>query len=429
MPAAVLEQVAARADGIPLFIEELTRAVLGFGLLDGAGGRAASHAPLPALAIPSTLQDSLMARLDQLGPAKFVAQLASAIGREFSYPLLDAIAPLPPERLRADLAALEEAGLVHARGEPVGEVFAFKHALVQEVAYQTLLRSRRQELHAQIAQVLEERFPQHTRDAPELLAHHWTEAGNAERAVAGWLAAGERACERSEYSEAIGHLRKGAGAGRPAPDPEQRRDRELAILLALGPVLMMVTGAGTPEVARLYARALELCDEMPKSGLHFAARWGRWRAAMDHRAGLERADDLLSSRWSWTIRRTWCRRITASGRRSTCSARTRSAAGTRTRASASTTRNGTACMRISTAGTTPRSARSASGRCRAGCSGGSTRASPASGSPASGPIPWRMWGAASTPWTTRSRCTGCAATRARWRGARPRWWPSPTSSG
>ena len=285
--------MCARADGVPLFIEELTRAVLGLGLLNGEGGPAAPQASLPALAIPSTLQDSLMARLDQLGPAKFVAQLASAIGREFSYPLLTAIAPLPPERLRGGLRALEEAGLVLAKDSTVGEVYVFKHVLVQEVAYQTLLRSRRHELHSQIAHALEERFPQQARDAPELLAHHWTEAGDTERAVAGWLAAGERACERSEYSEAIGHLRKGVELVVELPDPVQRRDQELALLLALGPVLMMTVGAGTPEVARLYARALEICQDIPKSGLHFAARWGRWRAAMDHRAGRDRADELL----------------------------------------------------------------------------------------------------------------------------------------
>ncbi len=294
MPKAVLDQVVARADGVPLFIEELTRAVLGLGILDDQRrGSAALQAPLPALAIPSTLQDSLMARLDQLGPAKFVAQLASAIGREFSYRLLTAIAPLPQARLRAELQALEDAGLVQDKGATRGEVFAFKHALVQEVAYQTLLRGRRHELHAQIGRVLQEQFPHLARDAPELLAHHWTEAGDAERAVAAWLAAGERACERSEYSEAIGHLRKGVDLLERLPDPVQRRERELALLLALGPALMMVTGAGTPEVARLYARALELCEERPKSPIHFAARWGRWRAAMDHRAGLERADDLL----------------------------------------------------------------------------------------------------------------------------------------
>ena len=294
MPKAVLEQVVLRADGIPLFIEELTHAVLGLGLLDdGRSGLAGSVGPSPALAIPFTLQDSLMARLDQLGPAKFVAQLASVIGREFSYPLLSAIAPLPAERLRAEVAALEDAGLVHSKGSTVGEVFAFKHVLVQEAAYQTLLRGRRHEFHKLIAQVLQEQFPQQTRDAPELLAHHWTQAGDVERAVAGWLAAGERACQRSEYTEAIGHLRKGVDLVAHLPDPVQRRDRELALLLALGPALMMVTGAGTLEVAGIYDRALALCAEIPKSGLHFAARWGRWLVAMDHRAGLERADDLL----------------------------------------------------------------------------------------------------------------------------------------
>jgi class 3 adenylate cyclase/predicted ATPase len=294
MPDAVLEQVVLRADGIPLFIEELTHAVLGSGVLDdGRRGIADTQGPVPDVAIPSTLQGSLMARLDQLGPAKFVAQLASAIGREFSYALLSAIVPLPTEGLRAELAALEDSGLVYSRGSTSDEVFAFKHALVQEVAYQTLLRGRRHELHMLIARMLQERFPQQARDTPELLAHHWTQAGDIERAVAGWLAAGERASERSEYNEAVGHLRKGFDLVADLPDPVQRRDRELALLLALGPVLMTVTGAGTPEVGRLYTRALELCGEIPKSGLHFAARWGRWRAAMDHRAGLERADDLL----------------------------------------------------------------------------------------------------------------------------------------
>ena len=294
MPDAVLEQVVLRADGIPLFIEELTHAVLGSGVLeDSRRGIADAQGPVPDVAIPATLQGSLMARLDQLGPAKFVAQLASAIGREFSYALLSAIAPLPAEGLRAELAALEDSGLVYSGGATPGEVFAFKHALVQEVAYQTLLRGRRHELHLLIARRLQERFPQQARDTPELLAHHWTQAGDIERAVAGWLAAGERASERSEYNEAVGHLRKGLDLVADLPDPVQRRDRELALLLALGPVLMTVTGAGTPEVSRLYTRALELCGEIRKSGLHFAARWGRWRAAMDHRAGLERADDLL----------------------------------------------------------------------------------------------------------------------------------------
>jgi class 3 adenylate cyclase/predicted ATPase len=293
LPTAVLEEMALRADGIPLFIEELTRAVLGLGVVDDGDDDSTGSPGLPrALVIPATLQDSLMARLDQLGPAKVVAQLASAIGREFSFPLLSAVAPLPAEQLRALLAVLEDSGLVQHTGSAVGGAFTFKHALVQEVAYQTLLRSRRRELHARIAHVLGERFPQQARDAPELVAHHWTQADDAERAVGGWLAAGERAAQRSEYSEAIGHLRKGLELVVRLSDPE-RRDRELPLLLAMGPALMMATGPGTSSVARLYERALELCEEIPKSGLHFAARWGCWLVAMDHRAGLERADDLL----------------------------------------------------------------------------------------------------------------------------------------
>jgi predicted ATPase/class 3 adenylate cyclase len=295
MPTAVLEQVVQRADGIPLFIEELTQAVIGMGALNNVHHEPMrSNGPVPTIAIPFTLQDSLMARLDQLGTAKLVAQLASAIGREFSFPLLSAIAPMPVERLRAELAALENAGLIRSKGSTVDEVFAFKHVLVQEVAYQTLLRSRRHELHRLIAQMLLERFPQQTRDAPELLAHHWTHAGDTEQAVDGWLAAGERACQRSEYSEAVGHLRRGLDLVQHMSDAVQRRDRELVLLLAMGPALMMVTGTGTSEVARLYERALALCTEIPKSGLHFAARWGGWLVAMDHRSGLERADDLLN---------------------------------------------------------------------------------------------------------------------------------------
>ena len=294
MSDAVLDQVVLRADGIPLFIEELTHAVLGLDAQDTDSSPAPGpRGPLPAEAIPATLQDSLMARLDQLGSAKFVAQLASAIGREFSYRLLGAIAPFSAERLRAEIAVLESAGLVHTKGSPAGEVFVFKHVLVQEIAYQTLLRSRRQQLHTAIARALQEHFPQQARDAPDLLAYHWTQAGDDERATAGWLAAGERARERSEYSEAIGHLRNGLDLVGRLSDDGHRRDRELSLLLALGPVLMMVTGAGTAEVAHLYARALELCEDVPMSDRHVAARWGRWRAAMDHRAGLDRADELL----------------------------------------------------------------------------------------------------------------------------------------
>lgn len=290
MPMTVAEQVVARADGVPLFVEELTRAVIGTGLLSGQEDR---HAPLPRLAIPSTLQDSLMARLDQLGTVKLIAQVASAVGREFSYEILEAVVPLSPERLRDGLHVLEQAGLVYAEPGVAAASYAFKHALVRDVAYESLLRSRRRELHVQIAEVLEKRFPQTARDAPELVAHHWTEAGITDRAVACWLAAGQRAGARSEYREAIGHLRRGLELIPRLSDGCEQRDCELALLLALGPALIMAEGAGTPEVGRVYARGLELCADIPESAQHFAANWGWWRASMDHRMGRESADKLL----------------------------------------------------------------------------------------------------------------------------------------
>jgi predicted ATPase/class 3 adenylate cyclase len=293
MPRAVIEQLVAKTDGIPLYLEELTYAVLGSGVLDADPRSSAASQRLPALAIPSTLQDSLMARLDQLGPAKAVAQLASAVGRTFSYALLEAVAPLPRERLRQGLEALEQAGLIYAESAAGKEGYAFKHALLQDAAYQTLLRVRRRELHTRIAEVLEERFPQMARDAPELVAHHWTEGGDATRAVGNWLMAGKRASARSEYVETIGHLRRGLELVSKLGDSAYQRSRELELILALGPALIITEGAGNPEVSRLYARALELCSALPQSNLHFAAHWGWWRASMDHRSGRERADALL----------------------------------------------------------------------------------------------------------------------------------------
>ena len=157
-----------------------------------------------------------------------------------------------------------------------------------------MLRSRRRELHLLIAEALEARFPQTARNAPELVAHHWTEAGNVARAVEGWLAAGRRASERSEYREAIEHLRKGLELTPRLADPQVRRERELALLLALAPALITTEGGGTSEVGALYTRALELCEETPESATHFVAHWGWWRTSMNHRMGRERADKLLT---------------------------------------------------------------------------------------------------------------------------------------
>lgn len=293
MPRAMIEQLVEKTGGIPLFLEEMTRAVLS---TRPANVQTDSRRPAPQwpeLPIPATLRDSLMARLDQLGPAKCVAQLASAIGREFEYPLLQAISALAEDPLRRGLSALQHAGLVYAVPSPSGERYAFKHALLQDAAYQTLLRDRRRELHARIAGVLEQRCAQITEDAPELVAQHWTAAGNASLATARWLAAGKRASARSEYVEAIAHLRRGIEMIGLIGDPAERSGRELELLLALGPALIVTEGAGNLEVARVYGRALELCQARPACALHFAAHWGWWRASMDHRSGRERANALL----------------------------------------------------------------------------------------------------------------------------------------
>lgn len=281
-------EVVAKCDGVPLFIEELTRAV--------ADAKPAEGSTISAHAlrdIPATLKDSLMARLDQLGRAKNLAQIAGVIGREFSYTLLEAVAQLPSERLRADMQTLEASGLVYSQPSLDAESYVFKHALVQEAAYQSLLLSTRRELHARTAQALESLFPRTLSDAPELIALHWTEAGEAERATARWLAAGQRASQRSEYAEAIAHLRKGLEVVPAIADARLRRERELALRLALGPALITKEGGGTQEVADLYARAVALCSDMPESAAHFVAQWGSWRTAMNHRTGRVRADALL----------------------------------------------------------------------------------------------------------------------------------------
>jgi predicted ATPase len=206
LPAAIVEQVVARTDGVPLFVEELTKAVLESGLLRDAGDRWELTAPLPPLAIPATLHDSLMARLDRLAAAKEVAQTAAVIGREFSHELLAAVSPLSEVDLSAALDQLLQAELIFRRGAPPDATYSFKHALVQDAAYQALLRSRRQQLHGKIAEVLQERF---TGTAPEVVARHCSEAGLNDRASMYWYEAGQWAIRRSAYTEALAHLNAG----------------------------------------------------------------------------------------------------------------------------------------------------------------------------------------------------------------------------
>ena len=203
MPDAVVEQVLAHTDGVPLFLEELTSTLLESGLLRETPDRYVLDGPLPPLAIPTTLQASLVARLDRLGPVKNVAQIAAAIGRQFTYELIFAVSALAPMDLDAALQRLTASGLISRRGMPPDATYSFKHALVQDAAYATMLKSRRRQLHASIAKVLVERFPAMAESLPEVVAHHFTEAGLATEAIAYWLKAGRLASARSANREAV----------------------------------------------------------------------------------------------------------------------------------------------------------------------------------------------------------------------------------
>jgi predicted ATPase len=267
LPDEVSGQIVAKTDGVPLFVEELTKTVIESGLLQDAGDRYELADPLPPLAIPATLHDSLLARLDRLAPVKEVAQIGAAIGRDFSHALLAAVANRPEAELRAALDQLVAAELVFRRGVPPAASYAFKHTLVQDAAYGTLLKSRRQQLHARIAKVLEEQFPTTAETRPELLAHHCTEAGLIETAVEGWHKAGQQAIARSAMAEAIAQLTKGLGLLARLPDGTERRRRELDLQLALGGALTAGRGTGVPETGRAFARAAELCEQTGETSL------------------------------------------------------------------------------------------------------------------------------------------------------------------
>jgi class 3 adenylate cyclase/predicted ATPase len=263
LPEALIAQIVDKTDGVPLFVEELTKAVLESGLPVGTPVGSAFRspdAPPPPLAIPTTLHDSLMARLDRLGTAKEVAQLGATMGREFSYELIEAVSPLGAESLRQALARLVDAELLYQRGQPPQARYVFKHALIQDAAYQSLLKSSRQRYHEQIARAMEERLPETTATQPELLAHHYSEAGRTEQALPYWQAAGRRAVQRSANVEAISHLTRGLDLLKTLPDSPEHARRQLALLIALGVPLRAIKGFAAPEVGKAYARALELCQ-------------------------------------------------------------------------------------------------------------------------------------------------------------------------
>jgi len=276
LPGEVLEQIVGRTDGVPLFIEELTKAVLESGLLRRTPEGYALAGPLPPLAIPTTLQDSLLARLDHLGAAKELAQVGSVIGREFSRAAVAVLSSQDEGALDGGLQQLVAAGLVHQHQRPAGAAYTFKHALVQEAAYGTLLLSRRQHLHARCAEALQGIAPGLAEREPEVLARHYTEAGFAERAVELWLTAGRRAAERSANLEAIGHLRKGLAVLADLPEGEDRARHELLLQIGLGIPLMACRGYAAPETGKAFQRASDLAEQLGDNMQRLRAFYGLW---------------------------------------------------------------------------------------------------------------------------------------------------------
>ena len=270
LPFEVVDQIVDRTDGVPLFVEELTKSVLESGLLREEADRYVLDRALPPFAIPTSLHDSLMARLDRLASVRHVAQIGAAIGREFSYSLLRKVSRLTADELQAALARLVASELVFQRGTLPDAIYTFKHALVQDAAHGSLLRNIRQQLHAQIADTLEADFPELIDSQPELLAQHYSEAGLVEKSAAYWGKAGRRSAARSAMTEAAAQLQKGLDQLALLPDSRERQQQELEFLSALGPALRFVKGQATPEMGHAFARARELWEQLgfPSQFLH-----------------------------------------------------------------------------------------------------------------------------------------------------------------
>jgi len=277
LPPEVVTQVVAKTDGVPLFVEELTKMLLESGLLQEREERYELTGPLPPLAIPTTLHDSLMARLDRLATVKGLAQLGATLGREFSYALLRAVSPWDEGTLGRGLHQLVEAEFLYQQGLPPEATYNFKHALIQETAYQSLLRSTRQQHHQRIAQVLAERFPETAETQPELVAHHYTEAGLREQAVVYWQRAGQHASDRSAHLEAVSHFTTGIELLKTLPETPAHTQHALTLHGALGAALLITKGQAAPEVEHAYTQARALCQQVGETPELVPVLFGLWR--------------------------------------------------------------------------------------------------------------------------------------------------------
>jgi class 3 adenylate cyclase/tetratricopeptide (TPR) repeat protein len=276
LPADLLDQILDKTDGVPLFVEELTRSILESGDLRDAGDRWEYAGRTGTLAIPLTLRDSLMARLDRFAPVKEIAQIGAAIGREFSYELIAAVAPHARPELDQALAQLTTSGLAFQQGTPPDSVYTFKHALVRDAAYDSLLKARRQQLHGKIARVIEERLPDTEATEPELLAHHSTEAKQPEKAIPLWQKAGSLALGRLALAEAIAHLSKGLELVAALPASAERDGNELDLRSLLGMAWIGLRGWQVPEVWDSLHPALNLAHALRRNDALLLIFWGIW---------------------------------------------------------------------------------------------------------------------------------------------------------
>jgi class 3 adenylate cyclase/DNA-binding response OmpR family regulator/predicted ATPase len=307
LPRDLQEQIISKSDGVPLFAEELTKTVLESGLLQDAGDRYVAVGPLPPLAVPTTLLGSLTARLDRLGEIREIAQIGAAIGREFSYRLLAAIAPVSGPTLQTALARLAASDLIFVRGEPPDSTYIFKHALVQDAAYATMVRSKCQQLHSRIADALTQGFPETVETQPELMAHHLAQAGLTERAIDYFRKAARCTIERSANAEAIGHLTRALGMLESLPENPEREHLVLEFEVMLGQAMIADRGYAAPETRKVLLRAKTRFEDLTDPSQKFAILYGIWAghyvggevskqtdAAMEFLAAAERHKDTAA---------------------------------------------------------------------------------------------------------------------------------------
>jgi class 3 adenylate cyclase/tetratricopeptide (TPR) repeat protein len=276
LPKEIAEQIVDRTDGVPLFIEELTKSVIESSIVTETGDHYAPIDPVAPLAIPTSLHASLLARLDRLAPTREVAQVGAALGRQFSHELISAVAMIPQQQLDDSLAQLVHAELIFRRGTPPNAEYTFKHALVQDAAYSTLLRSRRQQIHGRIAATMEGQFPEITAAQPAVVAQHCAEAGLTEKAIGYWLKAGQQAVARSAMKEAVAALQKGLETLALLPKDTSSREQELDLLIAIGPALIATRGYANPAVGETYGRARTIAEQLDRPTDLLAILYGQW---------------------------------------------------------------------------------------------------------------------------------------------------------